>query len=239
MEIKDKVAIIVGASGGIGSAIAKHLAELGAKVVLVGRDGERLTLLARQLPATLPILADITKPEDAQELVNRTVKEFGRIDILVNSAGRAMFAPVESIDLAEYRDLLELNLIAPLRLMQLVVPHMRAQGQGVILNLSSMVTKRYIPKIAGYASTKYALNAISLTAREEVAKDHIVISVVRPGIVDTDFGKHAKSSEPDALRHSPEGTLLPHVLSPVTVAQKVAEVIQSGVAELDITPGTA
>jgi short-subunit dehydrogenase len=111
---------------------------------------------------------------------------------------------------------------------------MRIQGGGTILNISSLSSKKYIPKIAGYASTKYALNALSLTARQELAKDDIVVSIIRPNIVDTDFGRHTPSSEPDALRHASDGSVLPHVLTTETVAKKVAELIQSGEPEVDI-----
>ena len=203
MEIKGRVVVIVGASGGIGSAISKHLAGLGAKVVLAGRNGERLRQLARELPGSLPVPADITKSEENQALVSKVMGEFGRIDVLINCAGQAMFASVESIDLDQYHDLLELNVVAPMRLMQLVIPHMRDQGKGVIVNVSSMASTRNIPNIAGYASSKCALNSLSLTAREELAKDGIVVSVIRPGIVDTDFGKHTNSPEPEALRRFP------------------------------------
>ena len=237
MEVKDKVVVIVGASGGIGSALSKHLARMGAKVVLAGRREELLRQLAEELPGALPVSVDITNPEETQRLIERICGEFGRIDILINCAGQAMFSTVESIDISQYEDLLQLNLVAPLRLMQLVIPHMRTQGGGVIVNVSSMASKRNIPRIAGYASTKSALNSLSLTAREELSKEGITVSVVGPGIVDTDFGRNTKSPEPEGLRRSPNGALLPHVLSPAVVAEKIAELIRSGDAELDIITG--
>jgi short-subunit dehydrogenase len=111
---------------------------------------------------------------------------------------------------------------------------MRTQSGGTILNISSQASLKYLPYIAGYASTKYALNNLSLTAREELAKDNIVVSIIRPGIVDTDFGQHSASPEPDAIRHAAEGGLLPNVISPETVAEKIGELIESGDAVLDI-----
>ena len=116
---------------------------------------------------------------------------------------------------------------------------MRTQGGGTILNISSLSSKRYIPNIAGYASTKYALNALSLTAREELSKDNIVVSIICPYIVNTDFGKNAESPEPDSLRHAPDGSVLPTVLSPELVAKKVADILKSGEAEMDILPNNA
>ena len=106
--------------------------------------------------------------------------QFGRIDILVNNAGQGLCAPVESIDLGDYRAVMELNVFAVLSAMQAVIPIMRQQGGGMILNVSSVVSKNYFTTIGGYASTKYALNALSLTARQELAKGNIVVSVFHP-----------------------------------------------------------
>lgn len=234
MEINDKVIIITGASSGIGLATAKYLAGQGAKVVLASRGSEKLKQLEGEIAGSFAVPADVTKPEDAKNLIDKTVEKFGRVDVLINGAAMAMAKPVEHIDLNEYRKLLELNVVAPLRLMQLVIPKMREQGGGTILNISSQASLKFIPYIAGYASTKYALNNLSLTAREELAKDKIVVSIIRPGIVDTEFGQHTPSPEPDALRHAPDGSLLPHVISPETVAQKIAELIKSGEATLEL-----
>jgi len=176
----------------------------------------------------------VTDPADAARLVEATVARFGRIDVLINNAGRAMARPVEHIDLADYTQLLELNVLAPLGLMQLVIPRMREQGEGQIINISSQASTKHIPYIAGYASTKSALNNLSLTAREELAKDGITVSIIKPGIVDTDFGQNTPSPEPAALRRDPEGNLLPHVIAPTTVAAAVADIIGSADAELDL-----
>lgn len=236
MDIADRVIIITGASSGIGRATARHLSDLGAKLVLAARDAEALHELEAELPGAVAVATDVTQPDEAAQLVEKTIARFGRIDVLVNNAGRAMAKPVEHIDVAEYSELLQLNLIAPLRLMQLVIPHMRARG-GQIVNMSSQASTKNIPFIAGYASTKSALNNLSLTAREELAKDGITVSIVKPGIVDTDFGRNTPSPEPDALRYAPDGSLLPHVITPTAVAAAVADVIRSGDAELDLLEG--
>jgi NADP-dependent 3-hydroxy acid dehydrogenase YdfG len=234
MDIADRVIIITGASSGIGLATARHLSTLGATLVLSARDADALHALEQQLPGSVAVPADVTDPDDAARLVETSIARFGRIDVLVNNAGRAMAKPVEHIDLAEYSQLIELNVLAPLRLMQLVIPHMREHGGGQIVNISSQASTKYIPYIAGYASTKFALNNLSLTAREELAKDDITVSIVKPGIVDTDFGQNTASPEPAALRRDPEGNLLPHVIAPTTVAAAVAQIINSGEAELDL-----
>jgi NADP-dependent 3-hydroxy acid dehydrogenase YdfG len=234
MEINDKVVIVTGASAGIGLATARYLSSQGARLVLAARNADKLQEVAQELPGSLAVPTDVTRPEDAKHLVERTVAEFGRIDVLVNGAARAMAKPVEHINLDEYRDTLELNVLAPLNLMQLVIPHMRQQGGGTILNISSQASRKHIPYIAGYASTKYALNALSLTAREELAAANITVSVILPGIVETGFGQNTPSPEPDSLRHAPDGALLPHVILPETVAERIGDLIRSGDAELDL-----
>lgn len=234
MEIHDSVVVVTGASSGIGRATAQRLAQAGAAVVLVARDEAALAAVGAALEGSTMIPTDVTDPEQATALVEQTIARHGRIDVLVNCAGRAMAKPVEHIDLDEYRDIVELNVIAPLRLMQLVIPHMRRQGGGAIVNVSSQASTKYLPFIAGYASTKFALNNLSLTARQELAGDSITVSVIRPGIVDTDFGTHAVSPEPDSLRRAADGTLLSHVISPAAVAEGVCALIRSGDPELDI-----
>jgi NAD(P)-dependent dehydrogenase (short-subunit alcohol dehydrogenase family) len=237
MDIQGKVIIVTGASSGIGLAIARKLTDEGARVVLAARNKERLREVERELDGSMAMPTDVTSADQATTLIGRTVGELGRMDVLVNSAGRAMAKPVELIGLDEYRDVLELNVVAPLRLMQLAIPQMRQRGGGAIINVSSQASTKYIPFIAGYASTKFALNNLSLTAREELAKDNIIVSIIKPGIVDTDFGKHTPSPEPDSLRRAPEGTLLPHVIAPGTVAAGVCELIRSGAPELDLLEG--
>jgi NADP-dependent 3-hydroxy acid dehydrogenase YdfG len=237
MEIHGQVVIVTGASSGIGQAIAKRLTDEGARVVLAARDEERLRTLEAELDGSIAMPTDVTNADQAKTLIGRTAGELGRLDALINNAGRAMAKPVELIDLDEYRQVLELNVVAPLRLMQLAIPPMRQRGGGAIINVSSQASTMFIPFIAGYASTKSALNNLSQTAREELAKDDIIVSIITPGIVDTEFGGHTPSPEPDSLRRAPDGTLLPHVIAAETVAGGVCELLRSGEAELDILEG--
>lgn len=239
MEVQDKIVIVTGASSGIGRQIAQTLSKNGATVVLAARASDKLSDAEKEIKKSIAIPTDVTTEADINKLVKTVVDKLGRIDILVNCAGIGMFGRVEDIDAAKYRAVLELNLVAPLLLMEKVIPIMRKQGGGTIVNISSLSSKKYIPNIAGYASTKHALNAISLTAREELAKDNIKVSIVCPYIVNTDFGKHSVVPEPDALRHKPDGTLLPTVLSTERVAEEVLKIIHSGEAEVLILPPEA
>ena len=191
MKVKDKVVIVTGASEGIGAALAKLLSANGAKVVLAARQADVLKKMGSELPNSLAVPTDMRKPEDIVSLIKKTIGHFGRIDLLVNNAGQAQYGPVEKVDLEGYQSIVELNVYGPLRAMQAVIPQMRKQGGGMILNISSMVSKQYIPNLGSYASTKYALNALSLTARKELEKDKIVVSVFHPRMTATNFGKNA------------------------------------------------
>jgi short-subunit dehydrogenase len=237
MDIKDKVAIVTGASSGIGKATARLFSEKGAKVVLASRSEDKLQKLAVKLPGSIAVPVDMTKAESIKNMIDRTMEHFGRIDILINNAGQGMSAPVEKINIEDYRRLIELNVIGPLAAMEIVVPIMRAQGGGAIVNVSSMVSKMYIPGIAAYASTKYALNALSLTARAELEKENIVVGVVHPYITNTDFfkniiGENGGRESAKADNEVDEG--MPPADPPEKVAEKILEAVESGKAEVPL-----
>jgi short-subunit dehydrogenase len=248
MEIKNKIAIITGASGGIGLSVARLLSEKGATVVLAARSEDKLKTLMREIPNSHYIVTDMRRPDDVKNLVAKTKEKFGRIDILVNNAGQGLRAPLEKVDQAAYRDIMELNVFAVLNAMKEVIPVMRAQGGGTILNVSSMVSKNYFPGLSAYASTKYALNALSLTAREELKKDGIVVSLFHPKMTATDFGKNSAGlpyESRQGIATSAQGALNAPAMSalgrstsasgrvdtPEAVAEKIVEQIESGEAE--------
>ncbi|THF69201.1 SDR family oxidoreductase [Deinococcus sp. Arct2-2] len=194
MNVQDSVVIITGASMGIGEATARVFAAAGAKLVLAARSADKLAAIAQSLPSgakTLIVPTDMTDPVQVNALIEKTYERFGRIDILINNAGQSAIGPVATIDPEVYRQIIELNLFGPLYALQAVVPKMRAQGGGVIINISSSVSKMAIPGIGAYASTKYALNGLSLTARNELAADNIRVVLFHPGQTTTDFGKNA------------------------------------------------
>jgi len=190
MNITDKVVIVTGASSGIGLATARLLAAHGAKVALAARSTDKLDHLAAELPDSFAVPTDMRSVEDIRNLIGRVLRHFGRIDVLINCAGRGYDAPTEQIDVAKYRDLFELDVVGPLIAMQSVIPIMREQGGGTIVNISSGTSLMYLPNMSAYSSVKRALNSITLTAREELAKDNIVVSVVYPYITLTDFDRN-------------------------------------------------
>ena len=142
-----------------------------------------------------------------------------------------MHGPVEKVDVEKYREIMELNVYGVLRAMQAVIPEMRKQGGGMILNISSRVSKNYFPNLGAYASTKYALNALSLTARAELAGDHIVVSVFHPKMTATDFGKNSAGAHPDMAALYKNQNRSMEIDTPEQVAEKIAEQIVSEEAE--------
>ncbi|MDQ6644743.1 MAG: SDR family oxidoreductase, partial [Chloroflexota bacterium] len=170
MEVQGKVVIVTGASMGIGETIARIFAEAGAKLVCAARSGDKLEEVAGSLPTqaeTLIVPTDMTDQAQVKALIDKAYERFGRIDILINNAEQAAAGAVATVNPDQYRRIIELNMLGPLHAMQAVVAKMKEQGGGVIINISSNVSKMAIPGIGAYASTKYALNGLSLTARNE------------------------------------------------------------------------
>ena len=235
MDVQDKVVIITGASMGIGEATARVFAEAGAKLVLAARSTGKLEAVAHSLPAgteTLVVSTDMTDQAQVKALIAKAYERFGRIDILINNAGQAVASPIATVDPIHYRQIIELNLLGPLHAMQAVVPRMKEQGGGVIINISSNVSKMAIPGIGAYASTKYALNGLSLTARNELAADNIRVVLFLPGQTATDFGKNAVM--PESLRdwRPPSSAAMTQPDSAEEVARKILEAARSEPAEM-------
>lgn len=231
MVIQDKVAIVTGASSGIGEATAKVLTKLGAKVALAARSKDKLDTLSKQLKDSLVIPTDMRDDKAIKKMVQKTVDHFGRVDILVNNAGRGYDASVEKMDPKMFEELFKLNLVGPLLAMQEVISHMRKQGGGAIVNLSSGTSLMNIPDLSAYASLKRALNGLSLTAREELKVDKIIVSLVYPYITETNFGKNIMGGARYERPQDRDDTLPPGDSSEY-VAEKIAEVIESGEAEI-------
>lgn len=190
MQIKDHVFIVTGASSGIGLSTATALSERGAKVALLARSQDTLQKLARQLPGSLPVTADMTKFDGVREAVRAVHGHYGRVDGLVNNAGRSYAASIEEIEPETFDEIFHLNVLGPIVAMQAVIPLMRAQGSGSIVNINSGTAFMTIPQYSVYSSSKRALLGFSLTARTELEKDHIVVSEIYPFITATNFGKN-------------------------------------------------
>jgi short-subunit dehydrogenase len=227
--IKGKVAIVTGASEGIGEAVARELAKQGAKVVLAARNKYKLEKLAKELPESLVVVTDMTREDDIKKLIDQSLKHYGRIDILVNNAGQGYDSSVEKIKPEVFRELFELDVIGPVVAMQQVIPIMRKAGGGYIVNVSSGTALMYLPNMAAYSGLKRALGGISLTAREELKDDNIGVSVVYPYVTSTDFEKNTISE----VRRRWNGEGLPHPAdSPEYIAKKIVEGIKKEEPEI-------
>jgi short-subunit dehydrogenase len=226
-----KVFIITGASSGIGEATARLVAEQGGLPVLGARRADRLEALAQDLPGALPVQADVRHPEQIRRIVETTLEHHGRVDVLINNAGQGLHLPLEHVSLEDLIAITELNFYAPLVAMQAVLPSMREQGAGAIVNVSSGTTRMVLPGVGAYAATKSALNMLSLVAREELAPDGIVVSVVYPSITATEFHDtlRAGSAPPGA------GGLTQHRSQ--YVAEAIVRAINTGEAEVVIPHG--
>ncbi len=226
---KGKVAVVTGASEGIGLAVARLLAAGGARVVLAARSGDLLKKAEGELPGSLAVRADLRNAADRANLVAKTIGQFGRLDILINNAGQGIYGPFEKTNPDDYRSVMDLNVFAVMDLMQKVIPLMRKQGGGRIINIGSLVSKNYFPNLSAYASTKYALNALSLTARKELEKEGIVVSVMHPKMTATRFGVNAVGGNKADSRA--DGKRAPGVDTAEDVAEKTLKLIESGEAE--------
>lgn len=190
MQIKDQVIIVTGASSGIGLSTAIVLSDRGAKVALLARSSKVLEELAGKLPGSLPVTVDMTNFDVVREAVRTVHGHYGRVDGLVNNAGRSYAASIEEIDPALFDEIFHLNVLGPIVAMQAVIPLMRARGGGSIVNVNSGAAFGTIPRYSVYSSSKRALLGFSLTARAELEKDHIVVSEIYPFITATNFGKN-------------------------------------------------
>lgn len=233
-DLNGKVAIVTGASGGIGLATARLLAERGAKVVLAARSAERIEGLAKEMPGAIAVPTDMRDLDAVRELIAQAHAHYGRVDILVNNAGQGMGGAVESFDVDELRSVFELNVVSVIVAMQEVIPLMREQGGGSIVNISSGLTKMLVPGVGPYAATKAMLDKLSHTARIELAKDSIAVSVVHPYITETGFFANAAGGGHRGSGGVPEGADTPEYVAELilqAVVTKAPEVLADKVRQ--------
>ncbi len=231
MELRDKVVVVTGASGGIGLATARAVAAAGAKVVAAARSGDQLAQLVEELRRegreALAVPTDMRRQNEVMQLIETAFQHYGRIDVLINNAGQAVAGTVADMDLDAYRQVIELNMFGPVYAIQASVPKMRTNGGGIIINVSSMVSKMRIPGLGGYASTKSALNMLSDTARGELAPDNIRVITVYPRTTATDFGRNSLGNQQMRQQQRRNAAASGMVVdAPEYVAGKILEAIQ-------------
>ena len=232
-SLDGKVAVVTGASSGIGEATARELSARGASVVLAARAEEKLGFLAREISAAggraLVVGTDVSDRDSVKGMVRRAVEELGPVDVLVNNAGLGLSGRVADLRPDDLRYLFDVNVLGPLHCVQEALPHMPQGGR--IINVSSVVGKRAIPKVGGYCSTKFALNALSDSLRVEVADKGITVTSVYPGTTRTSFRDNSRRTKSEKRGWRPKG------VPPERVAGKIADAAERGGRDAYVTLG--
>jgi len=203
------VALVTGASSGIGQATAIALAAEGAAVALVARRRDRLDEIVTRIRASggtaVAVDADISEPEQAMRAVEKSVSELGRLDTVVNNAGLMLIGPVADAPDDEWDRMLDINLRAVLTVTRAALPHLvraaqdSSRGVADIVNISSTAGRVARPGNAVYALTKFGMNAFSESLRQELIASRVRVGVVEPGTVDTDLGSHVRDGLREAI----------------------------------------
>jgi short-subunit dehydrogenase len=192
-SLNGKVVIITGASEGIGAQLAAVLQKRGAHLALLARNETKLAAVAATGDLVVP--GDITEDSVRSALIAETAARWGRIDILINNAGRGSYYTASNTPLDEARALFEVNFFGPLALVQLATPYLR-QSRGTIVNVSSIAGQINLPWLPVYSASKFALAAITSTQRTELKRDGVHVMGVFPGYVETDFQANAPGPRP-------------------------------------------
>ena len=200
-----RIALITGAGGGIGRAIAVRLAQDGMKLVLCGRKESKLIETQKLIPhsETAVIAGDLTAPAFPKSCVQRTVDAFGQLDVLINNAGLAQSQSFDEISSEEYDRIMNTNVKAPFLLTQAALPYLRSSDFATVINIASVTAHKGYPLQSVYSASKYALIGMSKSLASEVYKEGIRVHVISPGGVFTDM---VRISRPDL---SDEGMILP------------------------------
>jgi NADP-dependent 3-hydroxy acid dehydrogenase YdfG len=230
--LNDTVALVTGASSGIGAATARALAARGAAVALLARRADRLEALAGDLRASgataLVLAADITERHDAQAAVDRAVAELGRLDTVVNNAGVMLTGPVADAPAGEWDRMLAVNVEGLLHVTRAAIPHLVRAAQDAprqvadLVTISSTAGRVARPGTAVYSLTKFGVGAFSESLRQELQPRRVRVGVVEPGTVDTELSSHLREGVREAVARQLEGM---QMLRPEDIADAVAYMV--------------
>ena len=198
-NIKGKVVVITGASSGLGEAAAKHLSVLGATVVLGARRADRIEKLASEINdnggKSLAIAVDVTQREQVKKLVDSAVEHFGRVDVILNNAGIMPLSPMDRLNVDEWDTMIDVNIKGVLNGVAAVLPYMKEQKSGQIINTSSVAGHKIFTGSAVYSATKFAVRALTEGLRMEVKPYNIRTTIVCPGAVKTELLEHITEAD--------------------------------------------
>jgi NADP-dependent 3-hydroxy acid dehydrogenase YdfG len=227
------VALVTGASSGIGAAIVQSLASEGASVALAARDEQAMRDVAATLPKgsrSLILPTDVGEEEQVKRMVDRTLERFGRIDLLVNNAGFGLFKSVTDLTAEEFDSVIRVNLRGPFLCMKYVLPGMYARASGTVVTISSVAGRHGFAGGGAYCSSKFGVMGLTECAFQEARSHNVRIVTICPGSVDTDFFDEAHTTSPNRQT----------ILSPDDVAETVLLALalpeRALLRELDIRP---
>lgn len=224
MLLQDKIAIVTGASSGIGRAVTQRFVGEGARVALVARDEQKLRLAAAEHgDRALVVAADLRLRDQCRRVVDDAVSRFGRLDVVVNAAGLLRAGSIESTRLEDWTDHLQLNLEAVYHLLQFAVPHLK-QTRGSVVNVSSVASVRAFPNLLAYCVSKAALDQLTRCVAIELASTGVRVNAVNPGVVQTNLhraGGMAEQTYADFLERSKTT----HPLGRIGTADEIAEAV--------------
>lgn len=197
--MEGKVIVITGASSGMGEAAAKHLSALGATVVLGARRADKIEKLAKEIRDrggnALAMATDVTQRDQVKKLVDSAVDQFGRVDVILNNAGVMPLSPMDRLNVAEWDMMIDVNIKGVLNGIAAVLPHMKAQKSGQIINTSSVAGHKVFTGSAVYSATKFAVRALTEGLRMEVKPYNIRTTIVCPGAVKTELLDHITEAD--------------------------------------------
>ena len=232
--MRDKVVVITGASSGIGAELARRVGQRGGRPVLAARREQELDAVAAQAgPQALAVVADVTRRDQVQRILEAALARFGQVDVWVNNAGRGITRAVSELTDEDFDEMMRVNVKSALYGMQAVLPHFKTRGTGHIINVSSMLGRMpFAPARSAYSAAKHALNALTASLRMELRDAYrgIHVSTVSPGVVATEFGLHALGGGPDSRA-------LAAAQAVNEVADVIAGVIEEPRADVYTRPG--
>lgn len=240
--LSGKIALVTGASSGIGEGIALSLAAAGASVAVSARRAERLQSLVTKIEAlggtALALPGDVVEEEIAATTVEKTIAHFGQLDILVNSAGIIQAGGVENADTAEYRRVMDVNVMGTLYTCKAAIAHMKPRGTGDIINITSLAGRKTASVFNAYSASKHAANALTDAMRQEVGGAGVRVSILMPGATQSEVGDNVSDPNFKAFMQNhvtKEGVVLPSDIGD-TVVLMCALPRRAHISEVTVRP---
>lgn len=204
--MKDKVTVITGGSSGIGKALAEEFGKAGARLVITGRDEERLLAVSQALSdqgiTNLPLVADVSKEEDNKRMAELTIEKFGKIDVLINNAGISMRALFEDLELDVFRKVMDINFMGTVYATKYCLPEI-IKNKGSIIGISSIVGYRGTPARTAYSASKYAMHGFFEVLRTEVMKRGVHLMIACPNFTSSNIRKTALTADGSVQGETP------------------------------------